>query len=66
MNKNAIQRFIALRFMDIKILSATYIRVYSDTSGRFKPQILINAIHKAYARNNGKIVEPIINNLGNC
>ncbi len=38
-------RFIALRFMEINNYLPTHIRVFSDASGAFKPEILSNALH---------------------
>lgn len=38
-------RFIALRFMEINNYLPNHIRVFSDASGAFKPEILNNAIH---------------------
>ena len=38
-------RFIALRFMEVNNYLPTHIRVFSDASGTFKPEILSNALH---------------------
>ena len=38
-------RFIALRFMEVNNYLPTHIRVFSDASGAFKPEILSNAMH---------------------
>lgn len=38
-------RFIALRFMEVNNYLPTHIRVFSDASGAFKPEILSNALH---------------------
>lgn len=38
-------RFIALRFMEVNNYLPTHIRVFSDASGAFKPEILSDALH---------------------
>ena len=38
-------RFAALRFMEVNGYMPTHIRVFTDDEGRFKPQILAEAIH---------------------
>ena len=38
-------RFAALRFMEVNGYLPTHIRVFTDDEGRFKPQILVEAIH---------------------
>jgi hypothetical protein len=38
-------RFIALRFMEVNDYLPTHIRVFSDASGEFKPEILKEALH---------------------
>ena len=38
-------RFIALRFMEVNNYLPTHIRVFSDSSGAFKPEILEEALH---------------------
>ena len=38
-------RFAALRFMEVNGYLPTHIRVFTDDEGRFKPQILTEAIH---------------------
>ena len=38
-------RFIALRYMEINNYLPTHIRVFSDASGAFKPEILTSALH---------------------
>lgn len=38
-------RFIALRFMEVNGYLPSHVRVFSDESGSFKPQILAEAIH---------------------
>ena len=38
-------RFIALRFMEVNNYLPSHIRVFSDASGAFKPEILANALH---------------------
>ena len=38
-------RFIALRFMEVNNYLPTHIRVFTDSSGAFKPEILTQALH---------------------
>ena len=38
-------RFIALRFMEVNNYLPSHIRVFSDASGAFKPEILTDALH---------------------
>lgn len=38
-------RFIALRFMEVNGCLPTHIRVFSDSAGAFKPEILRSALH---------------------
>ena len=38
-------RFVAIRFMEVNGYLPSYVRVFSDESGAFKPQILAEAIH---------------------
>ena len=38
-------RFIALRFMEVNNYLPTHIRVFTDSSGAFKPEILAQALH---------------------
>ena len=38
-------RFIALRFMEVNNYLPSHIRVFSDASGAFKPEILNNVLH---------------------
>lgn len=38
-------RFIALRYMEVNDFLPTHIRVFSDTSGNFNPEILTNVLH---------------------
>lgn len=38
-------RFIALRYMEVNDFLPTHIRVFSDTSGNFNPEILSNVLH---------------------
>lgn len=38
-------RFAALRFMEVNGYLPTHIRVFTDDEGRFRPQILLEAIH---------------------
>ena len=38
-------RFIALRFMEVNNYLPSHIRVFSDASGAFKPEILSDALH---------------------
>lgn len=37
-------RFVALRYMEVNDYLPTHIRVFSDTNGKFKPEILDNAL----------------------
>lgn len=38
-------RFIALRYMEVNDFLPTHIRVFSDSSGNFNPEILTNVLH---------------------
>ena len=38
-------RFVALRYMEVNDFLPTHIRVFSDPSGSFKPEILTNVLH---------------------
>ncbi len=38
-------RFIALRFMEVNNYLPSHIRIFSDASGAFKPEILTDALH---------------------
>ena len=38
-------RFIALRYMEVNDYLPTHVRVFSDTSGSFKPEILSSVLH---------------------
>jgi hypothetical protein len=38
-------RFIALRYMEVNDFLPTHIRVFSDASGNFNPEILTNVLH---------------------
>ena len=38
-------RFIALRYMEVNDYLPTHVRVFSDASGNFKPEILSNVLH---------------------
>lgn len=38
-------RFVALRYMEVKDYLPTHVRVFSDSSGNFKPEILTNVLH---------------------
>lgn len=38
-------RFIAIRFMEVNGYLPSHVRVFSDENGKFKPQILAEAIH---------------------
>ena len=38
-------RFVALRYMEVNDFLPTHIRVFSDTNGNFKPEILTSVLH---------------------
>ncbi len=38
-------RFVALRYMEVNDFLPTHVRVFSDPSSRFKPEILTNVLH---------------------
>jgi hypothetical protein len=38
-------RFVALRYMEVNDYLPTHVRVFSDPSGNFKPEILTNVLH---------------------
>ena len=38
-------RFVALRYMEVNDYLPTHVRVFSDTSGNFKPEIHTNVLH---------------------
>jgi hypothetical protein len=38
-------RFVALRYMEVNDYLPTHIRVFSDASGKFSPEILTNVLH---------------------
>ncbi len=38
-------RFVALRYMEVNDFLPTHVRVFSDSSGSFKPEILTNVLH---------------------
>jgi len=38
-------RFVALRYMEVNDFLPTHVRVFSDPSGSFKPEILANVLH---------------------
>ena len=38
-------RFIALRFMEVNNYLPSHIRVFSDSTGAFKPEILSDVLH---------------------
>ena len=55
-------RFIALRFMEINNYLPSHIRVFSDASGAFKPEILRDALHlELPGLNHAKVAEYIEN-----
>ena len=55
-------RFIALRFMDVNNYLPSHIRVFSDASGAFKPEILRDALHlELPGLNHAKVAEYIEN-----
>ena len=53
-------RFIALRFMEVNNYLPSHIRVFSDASGAFKPEILNNVLHLELPGLNRKKVEEYI------
>ena len=56
-------RFIALRFMEVNNYLPSHIRVFSDSSGAFKPEILNDVLHLDLpGLNSGKVAEYIESN----
>ena len=56
-------RFIALRFMEVNNYLPSHIRVFSDASGAFKPEILNDVLHLDLpGLDSGKVVEYIESN----
>ena len=56
-------RFIALRFMEVNNYLPSHIRVFSDTSGAFKPEILNDVLHLDLpGLDSGKVAEYIESN----
>ena len=56
-------RFIALRFMEVNNYLPSHIRVFSDASGAFKPEILNDVLHLDLpGLNSGKVAEYIESN----
>ena len=56
-------RFIALRFMEVNNYLPSHIRVFSDSTGAFKPEILNDVLHLALpGLDSGKVAEYIENN----
>ena len=56
-------RFIALRFMEVNNYLPSHIRVFSDDSGAFKPEILIDVLHLDLpGLDSGKVAEYIESN----
>ena len=56
-------RFIALRFMEVNNYLPSHIRVFSDASGAFKPEILSDVLHlELPGLDNGKVAEYIESN----
>lgn len=56
-------RFIALRFMEVNNYLPSHIRVFSDASGAFKPEILNDVLHLDLpGLDSGKVAECIENN----
>ena len=56
-------RFIALRFMEVNNYLPSHIRVFSDASGAFKPEILNDVLHlELPGLNSGKVAEYIESN----
>ena len=55
-------RFIALRFMEVNNYLPSHIRIFSDASGAFKPEILRDALHlELPGLNHAKVAEYIEN-----
>ena len=55
-------RFIAMRFMEVNNYLPSHIRVFSDASGAFKPEILRDALHlELPGLNHAKVAEYIEN-----
>ena len=56
-------RFIALRFMEVNNYLPSHIRVFSDATGAFKPEILNDVLHLDLpGLDSGKVAEYIENN----
>ena len=56
-------RFIALRFMEVNSYLPSHIRVFSDSTGTFKPEILNDVLHlELPGLNADKVAEYIENN----
>ena len=56
-------RFIALRFMEVNNYLPSHIRVFSDSTGAFKPEILNDVLHLALpGLDSGKVAEYIESN----
>lgn len=56
-------RFIALRFMEVNNYLPSHIRVFSDSTGAFKPEILNDVLHlELPGLNSDKVAEYIENN----
>ena len=56
-------RFIALRFMEVNNYLPSHIRVFSDSTGAFKPEILSDVLHLDLpGLNRGKVAEYIESN----
>ena len=56
-------RFIALRFMEVNNYLPSHIRVFSDASGAFKPEILNDVLHlDLLGLDSGKVAEYIESN----
>ena len=56
-------RFIALRFMEVNSFLPSHIRVFSDASGAFKPEILNDVLHLDLpGLDSGKVAEYIESN----
>lgn len=55
-------RFIALRYMEVNDYLPTHVRVFSDTSGSFKPEILSNVLHIDLPGLNKDKVSEFLNN----
>lgn len=59
-------RFVALRYMEVNDYLPTHIRVFSDINGKFKPEILDNALRlELYGLDSSKVATFINDNATN-